>query len=1077
MGIPGSLFHIPNYDDPFHMMRYGKFLETPVGVASGPHTQLAQNIVAAWLCGARYIELKTIQTQDELTISKPCIDMQDEGYNCEWSQELRTDESFTEYLNAWIIIHILHKELGFTLSPGVIFNMSVGYNLEGILKNNVRHFLTGMNDCSLALTSAKMAIRKIYPGIDELEIPSCISNSITLSTMHGCPPEEIGKIGHYLIEEKKLHTTIKLNPTLIGSNQLRKILNNKLKFPVDVPEEAFEHDLKYRDALEIINDLSTISAKKGLTFSVKLTNTLECSNTKKVFDKKESKIYMSGRALHPISINLARMLQNDFNGKLDISFSAGADCFNISRILASGLRPVTVCSDLLKPGGYGRLWQYLDRLNRDFTKYNARSIDEYIVNRIGIAGKTAAEAALINLNRYADAVCDNPVYQNLSFTSPDIKTVRDLDYFDCIHAPCGDTCPTNQDIPGYLYHVSTGNIPEAFKTIFDTNPFPYVTGMVCDHLCQLKCTRINYDEPLQIREIKRFVAENTPLLLPSPDRGGVGGGVLADNLAFRIAIIGAGPAGLSCAWYLNLAGAEVHIFEREKVAGGMISAAIPAFRITDKAFECDIRRILDAGIHFHDNHVIGREQFERLRKEYDAVFLAAGAQQSIRMNLEGIGSAGVIDPLEFLFNARKNKSTGLGRKIVVVGGGNTAMDIARTANRLVGKDGKVILVYRRTIREMPADKGEIKAVMEEGIEIIELVTPERIISHNGHVGSLSCCRNILSGKDKNGRQAPVKVTGSEFEILCDTIIPAIGQRLAIDFADPDLLKMHPGSYKTQIDRLYIGGDALRGASTAINAIADGRKAAAAILLDLAGWPPPEKQKTLKKISIPELLQRKAIRQWAISPEETLPADRRNFNLVIDSLAASEAQAEASRCLYCDEICNVCVTVCPNLANFSYEVEPVRYNLQKAVLGENGKVIIEEEGTFSVEQPWQILNIRDLCNECGNCTTFCPSAGRPFADKPGICLSVQTLNLEEEGYYLSRLPEKDVLIYKKKDFVKTLTRSDGKFIYETDQVKAVINPVDFSLAEVSFLTPCVKEVHFSFAATMSIILKGALQLKL
>jgi putative selenate reductase len=287
MGIPASLFFVPDPADPFRMKRYGKTMETPVGVAAGPHSQLAMNIVAAWLCGARYIELKTIQTLDDLHVSKPCIDMQDEGYNCEWSQELRLDQSFTEYLNAWILIHLLHKELGFKGADGTIFNMSVGYDLEGILKPNVQDFLSRMQDCSKELEAAKTAVRMIYPAISEINIPSCISDSITLSTMHGCPPQEISRIGQYLIGEKNLHTTIKLNPTLLGAEPLRSLLNRNNGFSATVPDLAFEHDLKYPDAVEIIKTLSLASSGKGLQFSIKLTNTLECMNTGKVFDEKE----------------------------------------------------------------------------------------------------------------------------------------------------------------------------------------------------------------------------------------------------------------------------------------------------------------------------------------------------------------------------------------------------------------------------------------------------------------------------------------------------------------------------------------------------------------------------------------------------------------------------------------------------------------------------------------------------------------------------------------------------------------------------------------------------------------------
>jgi len=1067
MGIPGSLFFVPKPTDPFRMQRYGKTLETPLGVAAGPHSQLAMNIIAAWLCGARYIELKTIQTLDDLRVSKPCIDMQDEGYNCEWSQELKIDQSFTEYLNAWILIHILHKELGFEGVPGTLFNMSVGYNLEGILKPNVQSFLNRIQDCNVELEEAKTTIHAFYPAIDELNIPSCISDSVTLSTMHGCPPEEIGKIGQYLIRDKKLHTTIKLNPTLLGAESLRSLLNQKNGFSTEVPDLAFEHDLKYPDAVGIINSLSSASSGNGLQFSLKLTNTLECLNTRNVFDEKESMQYMSGRALHPISINLARKLQNDFNGKLDISFSAGVDCFNIVPVLACGMKPVTICSDLLKPGGYGRLWQYIENIRKDFRKEKAAGIDDHILISSGNPDQGLPEAGLMNLNSYADRVAGESAYKKVLLTDPDIKTQRLLDYFDCIHAPCIDTCPTNQHIPSYMFATSRDDLAAAFEIIFDTNPFPSVTGMVCDHLCQLKCTRINYDEALHIREIKRFVAENYSGDLP--------GDHIKPN-GKKAAIIGAGPAGLSCAWFLRRAGLEVHVFEQKNLAGGMVSAAIPSFRLTGEAIDRDIRRILASGINLHHSYRILTENFDEIRKNHEVVFLAAGAQQSACLDIEGIESEGVLDPLELLYNVRKNPDLPAGKHVVIIGGGNTAMDAARTVYRLAGKEGIVTIIYRRSVKEMPADKGEVAAVLEEGIQIMELTNPERIITTNGRLSSVVCSRNVLALKDKDGRPAPIKIPGSEFEIRCDTIIPAIGQKLAIDFALSEDLKTSEGRYKTGIKGLYIGGDALRGASTAINAIADGRKAAAEILADFSLSGPETEKSQEKYIDYPELFHRKAVREFGISPGETPLTDRRNFNLVMGSLTQEEARKEASRCLYCDTVCNVCVSVCPNLANFSYRIDPVKYQLQKAVRNEDGSIGFEPDRMFTVDQSWQVLNLRDLCNECGNCTTFCPSSGRPFADKPGLCLSIPSLNTEGEGYYLSRLPGREILIYKQKESIKTLTLTDNKYLYETEDVKALIDPSDFKLVKVEFLTPCTKEYHFTFAAEMSIVIKGAMQLE-
>ncbi len=1113
MGIPGSLFYRSQDKDVFGSTRYGRYLETPIGVAAGPHTQLAANIVAAWLCGARYIELKTIQTLDELEVSKPCIDMQDEGYNCEWSQELRVRESFTEYLNAWIIIHILHRELGFCGQAGTMFNMSVGYNLDGIMKPNVQWFLDRMRDCTEELDLAKKSIRDIYPGIESLNIPSQISDHITLSTMHGCPPEEIEKIALYLIREKKLHTTVKLNPTLLGAETLCTMLNDKLGFTTRVPDLAFEHDLKYADALNIIGSLKSASADSGVKFGVKLTNTLESVNDKDIFNASETMMYMSGRALHPVSISLARKLQNDLEGGLDISFSAGVDCFNIADVLASGMKPVTVCSDLLKPGGYGRLHQYFENLRREFSLKQVDSIDAYISKvaldgsyKCGSAKDSPEEphllsgAALFNLNRYADRVADNRLYHKGSPVTPSIKTSRELGLFDCIHAPCTDTCPTNQDIPEYMHYTAYGDIPAAFAAIFRTNPFPSVTGMVCDHLCQLKCTRINYDNALHIREIKRFVAERSLPLAP-PVKSGVDAPPPAPPLNLSIdtpppappligegrkaAIIGAGPAGLSCAWFLRNAGLEVDIFEQKNLPGGMVSAAIPSFRLTSKATETDMTRILASGVHLHDNQLIDNEKFEGLLRDYDALFLASGAQKSVKLKIDGAESKGVIDPLQFLFDAKLNPEIRLGSNVVIIGGGNTAMDAARTAYRVVGKEGSVTVVYRRTIREMPADQGEIEAVRQEGIRIIELANPERIISSGDLITGLVCSRNTLAMKGKDGRLAPVVIPGSEFEISCDTLIPAIGQQLAIDFLDPEKLKTNPGSYKTQIPKLYIGGDALRGASTAINAIGDGRKAALEICADAPHHRPlPMDPDTLLLQPSPvrggdgdlqSLLHRKATREYGHHPAETSLDQRHNFDLVISSLSRDEAIKEASRCLQCDEICNVCVTVCPNLANFSYRIEPVHYTLKKAVLNEDSTIAYKEDKNFNVDQQYQILNILDLCNECGNCNTFCPSSGRPFADKPGICLSIESFNKEERGFFLSRLPEKLVLIYKEKEIIKTLSLLDGKYMYETNQVKALIDPDHFDLLDVRFLTPCVKEFHFEFAAQMSIILKGAMQL--
>jgi len=1044
-GIPEELFFVPDAHRYLATELFGHQLHTPLGVAAGPHTQMAQNIIAAWLMGARYIELKTVQTLDELEVPKPCIDMHDEGYNCEWSQELKIKESFSEYLNAWIIIHILNHRFGRGMETGTIFNMSVGYDLKGIMNDNVQWFLESMGNCADALAAGLDEIRDFCPFVDEMAIPSCISDNITLSTMHGCPPGEIEEIARYLMETKKLHTLVKLNPTLLGPERLRDILNNKLHFKTTVPDSAFEHDLKFNDAVRIIRSLQKVSEKNDLQFGLKLTNTLEALNDRKVFDSDVEMIYMSGRALHPVSVSVAEKLQREIGGELLLSFSGGADAFNICNLLSCGFTTVTVCSDLLKPGGYMRLNQYFMELDE---------------NQQVTAGKTR-ETAMINLTRYAGEVITSEACRRDYLKTPDIKTSRVLGSFDCISAPCRDTCATNQDVPDYLWHASRGDFNSAYEVILRTNPFPSVTGMVCDHLCQTKCTRVNYDDPLQIREVKRFISEQDEVKLKPAASNGL-----------KAAVIGAGPSGLSCAYYLRLAGFTVDVFEARAKAGGMVQFAIPGFRLTDEAVARDISRITDLGVTVKYDSMIGTSEFRMLKQEYQYLFVGAGAQLPAALNIEGDTVRGVMEPLEFLYNARQSKSTETGRDVVIIGGGNTAMDAARTAWRLVGSTGTVTVVYRRTINEMPADQGEIKAVLDEGVRIIELAAPERVLESNGRVRALLCSRMELRGVDTRGRPKPEKISGSEFEIPCDTIIPAVGQQTDIVFATAADLAADTVTYRTRLEKIFIGGDALRGASTAINAIADGRKAAEQIIDDAGITFSVEKPASVKELSKRELMLKRAARIPAEKPAEIPPEKRRNFSLVSETPDRVSVVSEADRCLWCDEICNICTTVCPNFANHSYETGPVRYNLQKALLTENGDTEISEDRVFEIKQRYQILNIADFCNECGNCNTFCPTSGAPYREKPKLHLTVSSFNEAAEGYYLSLQKEEKRLIYKKNDSIMTLSMVDDVYIYETDDVTARLDVLRFRLLDVKFRNTGVRQVHFDQAALMSVLIRGA-----
>lgn len=341
----------------------GRKPETAVGTAAGPHTQLAQNIAAGYVCGARVFELKTVQILDgeNLVVSKPCISAADEGYNCEWSTELTVEQARDEYIKAWFLLHVLAKELELGGQDGFAFNMSVGYDLAGIQSPKVDGFL---NDLKNAVNTDQFRrCREILErrldrfqrfSREDLEaISPDICSSVTISTMHGCPPAETERIATYLLEEKRLNLLLKCNPTLVGYDYARRTLDERGFTYIRLDREAFENDLQYADAVPMLERLREKARELGLYFGVKLTNTLHVKGDGATLP--DENIYMSGRTLLPLSLKVAADLSRDFNGTLPMSYCGGADGKNIAALRGAGLCPITVCTDLLKPAGYAKL--------------------------------------------------------------------------------------------------------------------------------------------------------------------------------------------------------------------------------------------------------------------------------------------------------------------------------------------------------------------------------------------------------------------------------------------------------------------------------------------------------------------------------------------------------------------------------------------------------------------------------------------------------------------------------------------------------------------------------------------------
>ena len=408
----------------------------------------------------------------------------------------------------------------------------------------------------------------------------------------------------------------------------------------------------------------------------------------------------------------------------------------------------------------------------------------------------------------------------------------------------------------------------------------------------------------------------------------------------KVAIIGAGPSGLACAHFLALDGFEVHLYEKKSFAGGWASDAIPEFRLDEASIKKDIDAILSLGVNMHYGAVVDAEKFEALRKTHDYIYIAVGAQEGIELGVPGEQAEGVMDQLAFLSAVRRGERPDLGRRVAVIGGGNSAMDAARTAKRLVGADGEVSVLYRRTRREMPAAPEEVQALLDEGVQLVELTAPECMLVEDGRVTSNVCFKMALGETDASGRPRPIKIDGSEFELSVDSVISAIGQRVNLDFFTADTLDINPVTHETQLENVFAGGDAVRGASTLIKAIGDGKRVAESIRARALGHRRIPAGSHAKKIDLAKLHKRKARRQPGIELPEIGFDERSGFDMVIKPLTEAAAQKEAKRCLYCNELCSVCVAVCPNRANIEFTAPAVQFKVQE-VRQVGGKILISD----------------------------------------------------------------------------------------------------------------------------------------
>ena len=874
---------------------FGEKIETPFGPAAGPNTQLAQNIIASYFAGARFFELKTVQKMDgadlAACINRPCILAEDECYNCEWSTELYVQQAFEEYVKAWCACKIMAKVFRLGDPDAFVFNMSVGYDLAGIQEEKIDTFLNGMMDASQTpvFQECIRVLKEFFPGetafIDA--ITPRISGSVTLSTLHGCPPDEIERIASYLIEKKRLHTFVKCNPTILGYETARSILDGMGYDYIAFDDHHFKEDLQYGDAIPMFRRLQALADQTGVEFGLKLSNTFPVDV--KAGELPSEEMYMAGKSLFPLTTTMAARISREFGGKMRISYAGGADALNIDRLFSLGIWPITMATTELKPGGYQRFVQIGDKLDAmEFKPFTG----------VDVAGIEALALAARSDKYHVKSV--KPL--------PRRKLYEKVPLMDCFTAPCKGGCPIQQDIPEYIELCRKGRYDSALRLICEKNPLPFITGTICAHRCQTKCTRNFYEDSVQIRATKLVAAQRgydayVSKLKPAAP--------VKDSR--KVAVIGGGPTGMAAAYFVGRAGIPVTVFEKSDRLGGIVRQVIPGFRISDEAIDKDAALVARMGAEIRLN--TSAPSVAQLKAEgYTHIFFAVGAWKAGKLDIPG----NVVPVIGWLKDLKAGKDVSLGH-VAVVGGGNTAMDAARAALRAGAQSST--LVYRRTKKYMPADAEELELAIADGVRFLELVSPVEQKD-----GKLRCERMKLGEPDEKGRRKP-EPTGEFVDIDCDTVISAVGEKVESEIFTADGIEVDGKglpAFRTNVEGVFAGGDAMRGPATVVEGIADAQWFANAVIGEA------------HKYAVPA--HARAGRADAIAKKGVL---------------CESAKCEGDRCLTCNVVCQVCADVCPNRANVVVELPDGRH---------------------------EILHVDRMCNECGNCAIFCPYDSAPYRDK-------------------------------------------------------------------------------------------------
>ncbi|MBE6799821.1 MAG: FAD-dependent oxidoreductase [Ruminococcaceae bacterium] len=558
--------------------------------------------------------------------------------------------------------------------------------------------------------------------------------------------------------------------------------------------------------------------------------------------------------------------------------------------------------------------------------------------------------------------CSTTVSEGMKVTTstPELEKSRKMtlsvimsDHAGDCKAPCYMACPTHQDIQAYVGLIANGDEKKALEVIKEDNPLPASIGRVCPHPCEEKCRRAHLEGAVSICALKRFAADSFMDFIPQ----------CAEKNGKRVAVIGAGPAGLSCAYFLAKKGYSVEIFEAESHGGGMLRYGIPAYRLPKDILDKEIQNIEKMGVEIHYNKRLGRDfTIQSLKSDFDAVFVAIGAWSASSMRCPGEDAEGVFGGIDVLYKVTKGEKVDLGKKVCVVGGGNTAIDAVRTAVRLGAEE--VTLVYRRTENEMPAEPDEIRDARAEGVQFRFLCAPVEVISENGKVTGINLQKMELGEPDASGRRSPVAIEGATELLECDSVISAIGQKVvgsdidSVELTKKSTIAVDETTFMTSVEGVFAAGDVInKGPDIAIRAIAGGKYAARSIDCWFKGVsvPPELPDYSVNKNFNPEVL--KGMPQIDRAEIKLVDANIRNknFSEAAFTFTKEEAMKEAERCLECG-----CSAV------YSCELLPYARDYDAFASGIYGKT---RQYTKDKSHPF-IVRDNNKCILCGQCVRAC-----------------------------------------------------------------------------------------------------------